>query len=231
MEIGGLQKTTLIDYPGCIAATVFTIGCNFRCPFCYATELVLLEKIKDQPRISEKDFFEFLTSKKGLLDGVCICGGEPTIHKDLPQFCQKIKKSGFLVKLDTNGSNPDIVKKLIDEKLVDYIAMDIKSPKEKYETYTNKKIDLSLIEKSINLLKENRIDYEFRTTVAPGLEKEDIINIAQWIGPAKKYFLQEMNEQKAIIEPDILSLPVLKKEDLIKIIKLIKPKFEICQLR
>lgn len=109
--------------------------------------------------------------------------------------------------------------------------MDIKSPKEKYETYTNKKIDLSLIEKSINLLKENRIDYEFRTTVAPGLEKEDIINIAQWIGPAKKYFLQEMNEQKAIIEPDILSLPVLKKEDLIKIIKLIKPKFEICQLR
>jgi len=231
MEIGGLQKITLIDYPGCIAATVFTIGCNFKCPFCYATELVLPEKIKNQPRILEKDFFEFLASKRKLIDGICICGGEPTIHKDLPQFCQKIKKLGFLVKLDTNGSNPDLVKKLIDEKLIDYIAMDIKSPKEKYEIYTNKKIDLSVIEKSIYLLKENRIEYEFRTTVAPGLKKEDILNIVQWIGPAKKYFLQELNEQKDIIEPNILSLPTLKKEDLIKIIKLIESKFEICQLR
>lgn len=231
MEIGGLQKTTLIDYPGKIACTVFTIGCNFRCPFCYATELVLPEKIKEQPRVSEKDFFEFLASKEKLLDGVCICGGEPTIHKDLPQFCQKIKELGFLVKLDTNGSNPELIKNLIDKKLVDYIAMDIKAPKEKYEIYVNAKIDLSVIEKSINLLKENKVDYEFRTTVAPGLKKEDIVNIAQWIGPAKKYFLQEINQQKAIIEPHIFSLPILKKEAINEIIKSIESNFEICQSR
>jgi len=128
MLLGGLQKTTLIDYMGKIAATVFLVGCNFRCPWCYSSELVLPEKIKNQPEISEKDFFEFLESRKGLLEGVVVCGGEPTINKDLPDFIKKIKKMGFLIKLDTNGSNPQMIKKLIDDELIDYVAMDIKAP-------------------------------------------------------------------------------------------------------
>ena len=119
MQIGGLEKLTLIDYPGKIACTVFLIGCNFRCPFCYSSELVLPEKIKKQPIISEKEFFAFLKQRKSLLEGVVICGGEPTIHKDLPVFIKKIKKLGFLVKLDTNGSNPEMLKMLISKRLVD----------------------------------------------------------------------------------------------------------------
>jgi pyruvate formate lyase activating enzyme len=231
MLIGGLQKTTLIDYPGKIACTVFTIGCNFRCPFCYATELVLPEKIKNQPRISEKDFFEFLKGKQGLLEGVCICGGEPTIHQDLPQFCQKIKKLNYSVKLDTNGSNPEMLKKLIDEGLIDYVAMDIKSSKEKYEVYTGIKINLSQIENSINLLKQGGVGYEFRTTLAPGMERKDIVKIAEWIGPAKGYFLQEFNKQKEIIEPGILSLPLIGESEIKEAIEEISSNFEICQLR
>ncbi|MDP2864048.1 MAG: anaerobic ribonucleoside-triphosphate reductase activating protein, partial [bacterium] len=118
MKIGGLQKLTLIDFPGRLAATVFLVGCNFRCPFCYSSELVLPEKIKKQPRISEKELFDFLKERKGLLEAVTICGGEPCINKDLPQFCEKIKKLGYLVKLDTNGSNPRMLKNLIDKKLI-----------------------------------------------------------------------------------------------------------------
>jgi pyruvate formate lyase activating enzyme len=130
IQIGGLQKATLIDYPGRLAATVFLIGCNFRCPFCYSSELVLLEKIKKQPKISLKYFFSFLKEKKGLLDGIVVCGGEPCLNKDLLAFIQKIKKLGYLVKLDTNGSNPKMLKNLIDKKLIDYVAMDIKAPLE-----------------------------------------------------------------------------------------------------
>src|SRR3989339_39398 len=125
MIIAGLQKTTLIDYPGKVACTVFLAGCNFRCPWCYSPELVLSEEIRKLSKISRKDFFKFLKSRKGLLDGVVICGGEPTINKDLPDFIKQIKKLGYLVKLDTNGSNPEILKKLIKQKLIDYVAMDV----------------------------------------------------------------------------------------------------------
>ncbi|MBU3934821.1 anaerobic ribonucleoside-triphosphate reductase activating protein, partial [Patescibacteria group bacterium] len=123
MKIGGLQRTTLIDYPGKIAATVFLSGCNFFCPWCYSPELVLPEKIKKQPKVSEKEFFAFLKERQGLLGGVVICGGEPTMQKGLPDFIKKIKKLGFSVKLDTNGSNPRMLKDLIDKKLIDYVAM------------------------------------------------------------------------------------------------------------
>ncbi|MEI7424652.1 MAG: anaerobic ribonucleoside-triphosphate reductase activating protein, partial [Candidatus Staskawiczbacteria bacterium] len=127
MIIAGLQKTTLIDYPGKIACIVFLAGCNFRCPWCYSSELVLPLKIVKQPRISEKEVLDFLRDRQGLLDGVVICGGEPTINKDLSQFLEKIKKLGYLIKLDTNGSNPRILKELVELKLIDYVAMDIKS--------------------------------------------------------------------------------------------------------
>ena len=231
IEIGGLQKLTLIDYPGKIACTVFLIGCNFRCPFCYSLEFVLPEKIKKQPKIPEKDFFNFLKERKGLLEAVVLCGGEPTIYKDLPEFCKKIKELGYLVKLDTNGSNPEMLKGLIDKKLIDYAAMDIKAPKKKYDFYAGKKVNISKIENSIKILKQGKIDYEFRTTIAPGLSREDVIKIANWIGLAKKYFLQEFSKQKEVIDQSILSLPILKKQVLEKIIEKIKSNFEICKLR
>lgn len=231
MIIGGLQKTTLIDYPGKIACTIFTIGCNFQCPFCYSPELVLPQKIKKQPKIPEKEILNFLKKRRGKIEGVVICGGEPTIQKDLSLFLKKIKKMNFLVKLDTNGYLPNALKNLIKKKLVDYIAMDIKGPKEKYEKYCGKKIDLKKIEDSIKTIKSSGLDYEFRTTIAPGITETDIIKIANWIGPAKKYFLQEFYKEKEIINPEIKKLPILKREKLKGIIKKIHKKFEICKLR
>ena len=154
MKIGGLQKSTLIDYPGKIACTVFLIGCNFRCPWCYSSELVLPDKKEKQPIISEKDFFSFLGQRKDVLDGVVVCGGEPTINSDLSEFVRKIKKMGFKVKLDTNGSNPETIKDLINKKLIDYIAMDIKAPLESNfqfsmtDSQTNSKSQISKYEKA-----------------------------------------------------------------------------------
>lgn len=199
MGIGGLQKLTLIDYPGKLAATVFLCGCNFRCPFCYSSELVLPEKIKNQPKILEKEFFDFLKERQGLLEGVTICGGEPCLSKDLPKFCQKIKKLGFFVKLDTNGSDPGVLKKLINGKLVDYIAMDIKGPKEKYNGFIGVKVDIKKIQESIDILKKGKVDYEFRSTILPHLHrKEDIANMARWIRDAKIYYLQQFRPEKTV---------------------------------
>jgi len=231
MQIGGLQKITLIDYPGRIAATVFLIGCDFKCPWCYSSELVLPEKIKKQPRISQKEFFKFLKERKELLEGATICGGEPSINKDLPQFCKKIKKAGYLVKLDTNGSNPKMLKKMIDEKLVDYVAMDIKAPKEKYKKILGKKVKIEDIEKSVKILKEGKVDYEFRTTVVPTiLTKEDILEIAKWIRGAKKYFLQNFKPEKTI-DPKFEKIKPYPQEYLLEIQKAISPFFEVCQVR
>ncbi len=156
MLIGGLQKLTLIDYPGKLAATVFCLGCNFRCPFCYNAELVLPEKIKEQSRINEKDFFDFLEERKGLLEGVCVTGGEPTTYDDLPFFIKKIRKLGYLVKLDTNGSNPAMLRDLIEKKLIDYVAMDIKaSPNNQiYKNVLGEGVQFADIERSVNFLKK-----------------------------------------------------------------------------
>lgn len=233
MLIGGLQKTTLIDYPGKIACTVFTLGCNFRCRFCSNPELVLPSKIKKQPRISEKEFFAFLKEKRGLLDGIVLCGGEPTLNKDLPDFIKKIRKLGFLVKLDTNGSNPEMLKKLIKQKLIDCIAMDVKAPltSQKYEAITGIKIDLGKIKKSMEIIKYSGIDGEFRTTVVPGIHtKEDIIQIAKDIAPAKKYFLQNFQPGKTV-DPKLVKLKSFSKDFLLEIVREIAPLFEICRVR
>ncbi len=250
MILGGLQKTTLIDFPGHIAATVFLCGCNFRCPFCYSAELVLPEKIKKQPKIPKNDFFNFLKERKGLLEGVVICGGEPTVHKDLPDFIKKIKKLGYLVKLDTNGSNPSMLKKLIKEKLIDYVAMDVKAPLEfnfqssisnfqsnfkfqtsKYQKATGVKLDLKKIKKSIEMIKNSGIDYEFRTTVVPSIHtKEDIIQIAKDISPAKRYFLQNFRPEKTI-NPRFEKINPYPQEFLLEIQKIISPFFNVCQIR
>ncbi|UZE93470.1 MAG: anaerobic ribonucleoside-triphosphate reductase activating protein [Candidatus Nealsonbacteria bacterium] len=236
MQIGGLQKLTLIDFPGCLAATVFLTGCDFRCPFCYSAELVLPQKIKSQPKILQKELFNFLKDRKGLLEGVVICGGEPTINRNLAQFIKKIKDLGYLVKLDTNGSNPVMLKTLIGKKLIDYVAMDVKAPKEKYKEvvgllgcWTDK--ILRNIEKSINILKESKIDFEFRTTVIPNLlKKEDILKIAHWIKPAPKYFLQNFKPEKTI-DPKFEKIKPYPQEYLLEIQKAISPFFDICQIR
>ena len=192
--ISGLQKTTLIDYPGKIACTVFLAGCNFRCPWCYSSELVLPLKIVNQPRISEKEFLDFLRERQGLLEGVVICGGEPTINKDLPQFIQKIKNLGYPVKLDTNGSNPEMLKNLINTNLIDYVAMDIKAGQKNpaYQNLMTEGITLDKIKESVKLLKVGKLDFEFRTTVVNTVHtKEDFLEIAKWIGgPNIKYYLQ-----------------------------------------
>jgi len=214
MEIGGLEKSTLIDYPAKVACTVFLIGCNFRCPFCYSSELVLPEKIKSQPRISEKEFFDFLKKRKGLLEGVVICGGEPTQNKDLPVVIKKIKKLGYRVKLDTNGSSPEILAKLIGEKLIDYVAMDIKAPKERYYKATGVKVDIKKIQKSIDILKRGKVDYELRSTILPKLHtKEDIVNMAKWIRNAKVYYLQQFRPEKTI-DPEYEQYKPFSQEEL-----------------
>ena len=229
--IGGLQKTTLVDYPGQVAATVFLTGCNFRCPFCYSSELVLPEKIKKQPKISEKELFDFLGGRRGLLEGIVICGGEPTCNEDLPEFIKKIKEMGFLVKLDTNGSNPRMLKNLVDERLVDYVAMDIKAPKRKYQEVAGVKINIKDIEESIRILKEGTVDYEFRTTVVPTLHsREDIIEIAKWIGSAKRFFLQNFRPEKTI-NPRFEKVKPYSKEFLEELRKEISSSFETCQIR
>lgn len=198
MRLGGYQKLTLIDYPGKIATTVFTVGCSFRCPFCHNPELVLPPQFP-APNNMEAEFFEFLKKRKGKLEGVCITGGEPTIQADIIDFIKKIKALGFLVKLDSNGSRPDILKKVIDEKLVDFIAMDIKNSPRKYSKTVGTKTDIRRIKLSVGLIMNSGIDYEFRTTVVPGIHSEkDFEDIAKWIGGAKAYYLQEYRSMRVL---------------------------------
>lgn len=233
MVLGGLQKITLIDFPGKIAATVFTSGCSFRCSFCYNPELVLPERIKSHPQIPERDFFKFLEERKGLLEGVVLTGGEPTLHKDLPSFVKKIRKLGYAVKLDTNGSNPEMLERLIKDKIIDYVAMDIKTllNDQRYNETVGVKVDLDKIKKSIEIIKNSGIDYEFRTTFVPTLHtKEDIVQIARDISPAKKYYLQNFRPEKTI-DPDFEKIKPYPQEYLLEIQKAIAPFFETCQVR
>ena len=164
MELFGLQKLSLLDFPEKTACTVFLGGCNFRCPFCQNGSLVLPGA--GEPQIDEEEFFAFLKKRAGILDGVCITGGEPTLHKDLPVFAEKIRALGFAVKLDTNGSRPDVLRTMVEAGLVDYAAMDIKNARAKYaSTCGLDKLDIGKIEQSAAFLMEGRIPYEFRTTV------------------------------------------------------------------
>lgn len=235
MTIGGLQKVTLVDYPGKLACTVFLSGCNFRCPFCYSKELVLDQEIRNHPQISEDNFFDFLAEKKGLLEGCVICGGEPTIHGEaLDDFLRKIKKQSFLIKLDTNGTNPEMIKRLIDEKLVNYIAMDIKAPlvKEKYEEACGAAADISKIKESISIIKNSEIEYEFRTTVVPGIHtEEDIVKMANDISPASKYFIQRFRVEKGTIDKRFETVTPFPDEFYKNIEEKIKSLFSIFRIR
>ena len=230
MLIGGLQKISLIDYPEKVAATVFTLGCNFSCPFCHNADLVEPEQIKKHPLISEKYFFKFLKGKQGLLDGVCVTGGEPTAQKDLEEFIAKIKALGFLVKLDTNGSRPQILRDLLKKNLVDYIAMDIKAPLQKYPKVVRKDVRLGDIHESVSLGKEAP-DYEFRTTVVPGLiEKDDILAIAQWLKGSRRYFLQQFVPEKTV-DSAFEKVDPYHIEKLRDFCQLARPYFKKCDVR
>lgn len=190
MIIGGFVKFSLNDYPGKTSAVIFTRGCNFRCSYCHNPELVLPEKYG--PEISSDGVFEFLESRKDKLDAVTITGGEPTQHSDLPLMIKKIKSMGFLVKLDTNGSMPEQLEKIIKDGYLDYIAMDIKAPFEKYEEVSRVPLDTKKIEKSISLIMKSGIPYEFRTTVVKSLTSfDDLRKIAESIKGADNYFIQK----------------------------------------
>lgn len=236
MKIGGLQKVTLVDYPGKLACTVFLSGCNFRCPFCYSKELVLSEEIQRHPEISEKEFFNFLEEKRGMLEGCVLCGGEPTIYGiELADFIKKIRKKEFLIKLDTNGTNPELLKRLIDEKLIDYVAMDIKAPlnKEKYVLASGiKDVDIEKIKESIFLIKNSNIDYEFRSTIVPTIHsREDVIQMAKDISPANKYFLQQFRGEKGTIDSNLNNVKPYPDEFMEEIKKEIKGLFGVFKIR
>lgn len=199
MRIDGLQKMTLLDFPGKVACTVFTGGCNFRCPFCH--NALLVTKLPEKPDYSEDEILSFLEKRTGLLDGVAITGGEPLLNPDIADFIRKIRSMGYAVKLDTNGSFPERLKAIVGEGLVDYVAMDIKNRKEKYaETIGFKNLDLSKIEESVEFLKSGAVDYEFRTTVVEQFHTvEDIRAAAEWISGAKRYFLQNFVDSGELI--------------------------------
>ena len=197
-KLAGLQKTTFIDYPEKIACIVFTQGCNFRCGYCHNPELFE----NKEPVLSVPAFFEFLNKRKGKLDGVVITGGEPTLHgKDLIEFINEVKSLGFLVKLDTNGTQPDVLQELLNENLLDYIAMDIKAPLAKYKTITQTDIDTKIIKKSIDMIMNSGVDYEFRTTIVKSqLSVEDLRQIGELIQGAKRYYMQKFLATKILDE-------------------------------
>jgi len=197
MKIGGLQKVSLIDYPGLISAIIFLQGCNFKCSYCHNPELV--DSKLFQPCIKEKEVLDFLNTRKGKLDAVTITGGEPTIHDDLAPFIKQIKKMGFAVKLDTNGSQPQVIKNLLAEKLLDFIAMDIKAPLEKYKEIVKTQVNPDSIKESIRLILKSKIPHEFRTTVVESqLEENDILQIGKLIPGANHYALQKFVPAKVL---------------------------------
>ena len=205
MFISGLQKLTLLDYPGRVACTVFTGGCNFRCPFCHNAPLVLPERLAQDT--DEEQVLAFLRKRTGILDGVAITGGEPLIHKEIPAFLEKVKALGFSIKLDTNGSFPEMLESIVKAGLVDRVAMDIKNCPEKYaETIGLKDFDIAPVERSKSFLMECGIDYEFRTTVVKGIHTEEsLLGAAEWIAGAKEYYLQQFKDSGDVIAIDGLS--------------------------
>jgi len=228
MKIGGFQKTSLLDYPDRISAIIWTSGCNLRCPFCYNRNLAL----GTAELFPEEDILSFLSKRKGLLEGVVISGGEPLLQEELAEFIKKIKALGLLVKVDTNGTCPDVLKELLDQHLVDYVAMDVKAPKSKYQQLTAVKFDIGKIDASINLLKTKAAAYEFKTTVIPGLlTKEDIKEIAAWLHGANAYYLQQFKPLTPLVSKPLEKVIPYQKEYLLEILKDIRPFFMRCAVR
>ena len=202
MKIAGLMKLTLLDYPGKVACTVFLAGCNFRCPFCHNASLVR----GGEQEIGREEFFAFLKKRQGILDGVCITGGEPLMSADTLKLAREIKALGYAVKLDTNGSYPERLEEIIASGAVDYIAMDVKSSLGAYAAACGVQLDTSRVEKSISIIKNSGIAHEFRTTVVKGIHStDDIVGCARLVGEGEAYFLQSYKLSDDILAPDGLS--------------------------
>lgn len=227
MEIQGLQKMTLLDYPGKVACTVFLGGCDFRCPFCHNGELVTAPA---PAALDDRELTAFLQKRRGLLDGVCVTGGEPLLRPELPELLARIKDLGFLVKVDTNGTHPDRLRQLAEQNLVDYVAMDVKNSPARYaETAGVEGLDLAPIRDSVSFLLSGTVDYEFRTTVVRELHDEDSFRaIGPWLAGAKRYFLQSFVDRDTVLRP---GLHPYAEEVLCRFLELVKPKVPSAQLR
>ncbi|MFH1014078.1 MAG: anaerobic ribonucleoside-triphosphate reductase activating protein [Thermoplasmatota archaeon] len=228
MKIGGLQKTSLLDYPGEISAIIWTIGCNLRCPFCYNVDVV---KQTVTP-LSENDVLSYLEKRRNVIDALVISGGEPLLQEDIVSFCEKVKGLGYLIKIDTNGTFPEKLKELVDKDLVDYIAMDVKAPKNKYNMLAGTKVDIKKIQKSIDIIRNSGVDYEFKTTFVPGLlVKEDIVQIGMWLDGSEKFFLQQFKNNTATISSDLENVTSYSKDDLLDALEEVKHFFKQCSVR
>lgn len=232
MYLSGLQKLTLLDYPGHLAAIVFLNGCNFRCPFCQNSSLVL--HTEETALISTDEFRAFLKKRAGILEGICITGGEPTLCKELPELISMIHQEGYLVKLDTNGTNPELLASLLRDHMLDYVAMDIKAGRPNYANAAGLSSDsgsLSKIESSVQLLLHSEIDYEFRTTVVGGLHTEaDFVDIAQWIRGCRHYYLQSFRDCDEVLQKDHSFFP-FPAEQMQKFLELVQKEIPQASLR
>lgn len=226
MLIKGFQKLTLLDFPGKTACTVFTGGCNFRCPFCHNAGLVTK---MDAEIIPESEVFEHLKKRQGILDGIAITGGEPLLQGDIEEFLRKVRESGFAIKLDTNGSFPEKLESIIENGLCDYVAMDIKNSKEKYpETVGINNFDISNIEKSVKILKRGKTPFEFRTTVTKNFHTIiDIENIGEWIMGAEKYYLQNFVDSGNLIDSTVEGVSKEEMKEMLEAVKKYVPTAEI----
>ena len=221
--IKGLQKTCLIDFEPYTSCVVFLGGCDFRCGYCHNPDLVL--NFKEIDTIKEEEFFSFLDSRKKWLDGVVLSGGEPTIYKDLPKFISKIKEKGFLVKLDTNGYNPEMVEKVIGK--IDFISMDIKTSLDEYGDVIGFEPNINKIKKSINLIKNSKVDCEFRTTVVPGLVTlKNVVKIGELLKGAKRYTIQNFNPKGDMIETRFKNIKPYSKEALLEMKEAVSEYFD-----
>lgn len=228
MQIHGLNKTTLLDYPEHVAATIFCGNCNFRCPFCHNSELVLNPSA--QPRIETGEILDYLKKRKGILTGVCITGGEPTLQKDLAEFIYEVKNLGYLVKLDTNGYRPQEIRRLLDGNLIDFVAMDIKSGVTGYAKAAGiPKIDMDIIRQSISTIMNANIEYEFRTTVVKGIHtKKDFEEIGPLIEGSEKYYLQNYKDSENVMFPGFESF---SEEELNEFAEIVRPYVKQVTLR
>lgn len=219
MEIFGMEKLSLVDYDGFIAATVFTGSCNFKCGFCHNAALV--NDYKTLETLSEEEVFSYLKKRKGVLEGLCITGGEPTLQKDLPDFCRKVKEIGYSVKVDSNGTNPEMLKTLAENGLADYFAMDIKNDRENYAPIIGlSAYDTKNVEKSVDYLMNSGVNYEFRTTIINEYHSaENVKKIGEWIKGAKKYFLQKFKSGDYCINQGLSPVPDEKAKEFIEILR------------
>lgn len=225
--IAGLQKLTLLDFPGRVACTVFLGGCNLRCPFCHNASLVIPHG--EAPHMDEEAFFSFLSKRRGILDGVCVTGGEPLLYPDLPDFLARIRELGFLVKLDTNGTLPHRLAPILEARGVDYVAMDVKNALPRYSAAVGVDVDVEKIAQSMALIKQSGIAHEFRTTVVKGIHTEtDIVEMAQTVGDSP-YFLQGFIDSGDLIDGAALS--AFSKEEMAALLAAALPFAPLCQLR